>query len=317
MRAITQDVFGGPEVLRLTEIDRPEPRFGQVLVRVHAAGVNPTDFWHRAGGGSQGRIVPLGWDVSGVVEAVGPGVTLFAPGDEVFGMPRQPEPAGAYAEYLVAPARHLARKPAGISHAEAAALPLVSLTAWQALVDVARIEAGQRVLVHAAAGGVGHVAVQIAKALGAEVIGTARAAKHGFVRALGADRVVDHTAEDFAEVVLDVDVVLDTIGGDYGPRSLRTLRPGGIVVSLASPAEAALTPVARAQGKRALFMIVEADQAGMLAVADLVERGLLRATLDTVLPLEDAAKAHELGERRTTTGKIVLAVRADASGGQG
>ncbi|MEV6925157.1 NADP-dependent oxidoreductase [Dactylosporangium sp. NPDC051485] len=316
MKAITQDVFGGPEVLRLTEIDRPEPGLSQVLVRVHAAAVNPTDFWHRAHGGLQRRIVPLGWDVSGVVEAVGPGVTLFAPGDEVFGMPRQPEPAGAYAEYLVAPARHLARKPAGISHAEAAALPLVSLTAWQALVDVARLEPGQRVLVHAAAGGVGHVAVQIAKALGAEVIGTARAAKHGFVRELGADRVVDHTAEDFAEVVSDVDVVLDTIGGEYGPRSLRTLRPGGIVVSLASPAEAALTPVARAQGKRALFMIVEADQAGMLAVADLVERGLLRATLDTVLPLEDAAKAHELGERRTTTGKIVLAVRADASGGQ-
>ncbi|MER7001849.1 NADP-dependent oxidoreductase [Dactylosporangium sp. NPDC000555] len=317
MRAITQDVFGGPEVLRLTEIDRPEPGFAQVLVRVHAAGVNPTDFWHRSNGGLRGRIVPLGWDVSGVVEAVGPGVTLFEPGDEVFGMPRQPEPAGAYAEYLVAPARHLVRKPAGISHAEAAALPLVSLTAWQALVDVARLQAGQRVLVHAAAGGVGHVAVQIAKALGAEVVGTARAAKHGFVRALGADRVVDRTAEDFAEVVSDVDVVLDPIGGEYGPRSLRTLRPGGIVVSLASPAEAALTPVARAQGKRAVFMVVEADQAGMRAVADLVERGLLRATLDTVLPLEDAAKAHELGERRTTTGKIVLAVRADASGGQG
>lgn len=312
MRAISQDVFGGPEVLRLIEQPRPEPGFGQVLVRVHAAGVNPTDFWHRAAGGSQGRIVPLGWDVSGVVEACGPGVTLFAPGDEVFGMPRQPEPAGAYAEYLVSPARHLARKPAGISHAEAAALPLVSLTAWQALVDVAAVEPGQRVLVHGAAGGVGHVAVQIAKALGAEVIGTARAVKHDFVRSLGASRVVDYTVEDFAEVVSDVDVVLDTIGGEYGPRSLRTLRPGGIVVSLASPAEAALTPVAAAQGRRAQFMVVEADQAGMREVAALVERGLLRAELDTVFALEDAAKAHELGERRTTTGKIVLTV-ADAA----
>ncbi|WP_345122663.1 NADP-dependent oxidoreductase [Dactylosporangium darangshiense] len=308
MKAITQDVFGGPEVLRLAETARPEPGFAQVLVRVHAAGVNPTDFWHRASGGLQGRIVPLGWDVSGVVEAIGPGVTLLAAGDEVFGMPRQPEPAGTYAEYVAVPARHLVRKPLAISHVEAAALPLVSLTAWQALVDVAAVRPGQRVLVHAAAGGVGHVAVQIAKALGAEVIGTASAAKHAFVRSLGADRVVDYTAEDFAEVVSDVDVVLDTIGGEYGPRSLRTLRPGGLVVSLASPAEAALSAVAEAQGRRSIFMVVEADQAGMRAIADLVERGLLRPTLDTVLPLSDAAKAHEIGERRSATGKIVLTV---------
>jgi NADPH:quinone reductase-like Zn-dependent oxidoreductase len=308
MKAITQDVFGGPEVLRLAETARPEPGFAQVLVRVHAAGVNPTDFWHRASGGLQGRIVPLGWDVSGVVEAIGPGVTLLAAGDEVFGMPRQPEPAGTYAEYVAVPARHLVRKPLAISHVEAAALPLVSLTAWQALVDVAAVRPGQRVLVHAAAGGVGHVAVQIAKALGAEVIGTASAAKHAFVRSLGADRVVDYTAEDFAEVVSDVDVVLDTIGGEYGPRSLRTLRPGGLVVSLASPAEAALSAVAEAQGRRSIFMVVEADQAGMRAIADLVERGLLRPALDTVLPLSDAAKAHEIGERRSATGKIVLTV---------
>ncbi|MFD0581446.1 NADP-dependent oxidoreductase [Dactylosporangium darangshiense] len=252
--------------------------------------------------------MPLGWDVSGVVEAIGPGVTLLAAGDEVFGMPRQPEPAGTYAEYVAVPARHLVRKPLAISHVEAAALPLVSLTAWQALVDVAAVRPGQRVLVHAAAGGVGHVAVQIAKALGAEVIGTASAAKHAFVRSLGADRVVDYTAEDFAEVVSDVDVVLDTIGGEYGPRSLRTLRPGGLVVSLASPAEAALSAVAEAQGRRSIFMVVEADQAGMRAIADLVERGLLRPTLDTVLPLSDAAKAHEIGERRSATGKIVLTV---------
>jgi NADPH:quinone reductase-like Zn-dependent oxidoreductase len=311
MKAITQDVFGGPEVMRLADVATPEPGFAQVLVRVHAAGVNPTDFWHRSSGGLQGQIVPLGWDVSGVVEAIGPGVTLFAPGDEVFGMPRQPEPAGTYAEYVAVPARHLARKPVAISHAEAAALPLVSLTAWQALVDVAALEPGQRVLVHAAAGGVGHVAVQIAKALGAEVIGTASAAKHAFVRSLGADRVVDYTAEDFAEVVSGVDVVLDTIGGEYGPRSLRTLRPGGLVVSLASPAERALSAVAEGQGRRAMFMVVEADRAGMLAVADLVERGLLKATLDTVLPLQDAAKAHEIGERGSATGKIVLTVAQD------
>ncbi|WP_426511118.1 NADP-dependent oxidoreductase [Dactylosporangium sp. McL0621] len=308
MRAIAQDVFGGPEVLRVVERPRPEAGFAQVVVRVRATSVNPTDFWHRSSGGLHGRIVPLGWDVSGVVEAVGPGVTLFAPGDEVFGMPRQPEPAGTYAEFVVSPARHLAHKPAAISHEEAAALPLVSLTAWQALVDVARVEPGQRVLVHAAGGGVGHVAVQIAKALGAEVIGTASAAKRDFVRDLGADRVIDYAEEDFAEVLTDVDVVLDAIGGEYGPRSLRTLRPGGLLVSLASPAEAALTPIAAEQGRRAVFMVVEADRAGMVAIADLVERGLLRPRLDTVFPLAEVAEAHELGERGSTTGKIVLTV---------
>ncbi|PZG00754.1 NADP-dependent oxidoreductase [Micromonospora deserti] len=308
MRAIGQDGFGGPEVLTVVEVPRPEPGPAEVLVRVHAAGVNPTDAWHRAGGGLGGRIVRLGWDVSGVVEAVGPGVTLFAPGDEVFGMPRLPQPAGAYADYLVSPARHLTRKPARLSHVQAAGLPLVALTAWQALVDTAGVRPGQRVLIHAAAGGVGHVAVQIAKALGTEVIGTARTEKHDFVRALGADSVVDYTRVDFASAVSDVDVVIDTIGGEYGPRSLRTLRPGGLVVSLASPAEAALAGPARALGVRATFMIVEADQGGMREIARLVESGQLRVEIDRVLPLDQAARAHELVEAGRTRGKIVLNV---------
>jgi len=312
MRAIEQDVLGGPEVLKVVEVPRPEPGFGEVLVRVHAAGVNPTDFWHRATGGPAGRPIRLGWDVSGVVEAVGPGVTLHAPGDEVFGMPWQPRPAGAYAEYLVSPARHLTRKPARLSHAQAAGLPLVALTAWQALVDTAALRPGQRVLVHAAAGGVGHVAVQIAKLLGAEVIGTASGAKHAFVKGLGADQLIDYTTEDFTTAVGDVDVVIDTIGAEYGPRSLRVLKPGGLVVSLASPAEAALAGPARAAGKRAAFMIVEADQAGMREVATLADSGKLNVTIDTALPLEQAVKAHELGERGHTTGKIVLTVEAPA-----
>ncbi|MQY05197.1 NADP-dependent oxidoreductase [Actinomadura macrotermitis] len=308
MRAIAQDTFGGPEVLKVVEVDRPEPGPAEVLVRVHAAGVNPTDRWHRASGGLAGRPVRLGWDVSGVVEEVGIGVTLFQPGDEVFGLPRHPAPAGTYAEYVTSPARHLARKPANIDHVQAAALPLAALTAWQGLVDMADVQAGQRVLIHAAAGGVGHLAVQIAKARGAYVIGTARAAKHGFVRDLGADEVIDYTAADFAEAVQGADVVLDTIGGEYGPRSLRTLRPGGLVVSLASPAEAALAEAARAQGRRAGFMIVEADHAGMKEIAALAGAGLLHAAIEAELPLEEAAKAHELGETGRTTGKIVLTV---------
>ncbi|MEV0437237.1 NADP-dependent oxidoreductase [Nocardia sp. NPDC050413] len=308
MRAIRQDTFGGPEVLRVIDVDRPEPGPAEVLIRVHAAGVNPTDSWHRALGGLRGAITPLGWDVSGVVEAVGLGVTLFAPGDEVFGMPRHPHPAATYAEYVTAPARHLAHKPTNLSHLEAGGLPLVALTAWQALVDTADVRPGQRVLVHAAAGGVGQAAVQIAKARGAHVVGTARADNHEFVRGLGADEVIDYTTTAFEEVARDIDVVVDTIGGEYGPRSLRTLRPGGIVVSLASPAEAALADIARPLGLRAQFMIVEADRTGMLAIADLAREGALRVHVDTVVPLESASKAHEIADTQRTRGKIVLEV---------
>ncbi|WKX74531.1 NADP-dependent oxidoreductase [Streptomyces sp. XD-27] len=308
MRAIGQDGFGGPEVLKVIEVERPEPGPAEVLVRVHAAGVNPTDSWHRASGGLAGAVVRLGWDVSGVVEAVGPGVTTLAPGDEVFGLPRHPLPAGTYAEYVTSPARHLVRKPAGLTHVQAAALPLAALTAWQALVDVAELSPGQRVLIHAAAGGVGHLAVQIAKARGAHVIGTARSAKHDFLRGLGADELVDYTEADFETAIEPVDVVIDTIGGAYGPRSLRTLRRGGVLVSLASPAEAYLADEAAPLGLRATFMIVEADQAGMREIAALAEAGLLRPAIDTVLPLDQAAKAHELGDSRRTTGKIVLSL---------
>ena len=309
MRAISQESLGGPEVLQMIEVERPEPGFAEVLVRVHAAGVNPTDLWHRASGGLLGQSpVRLGWDVSGVVEAVGPGVTIFEPGDEVYGMPRLPQPAGAYADYLTSPSRHLVRKPAGLTHVQAAAIPLAALTAWQALVDTAKVAPGRRVLIHAAAGGVGHLAVQIAKAHGAYVIGTASPAKHDLLRSLGADEVIDYTAVDFAEAVQEVDIVLDTIGGEYGVRSLRTLRPGGIVVSLASPAEAALAPQAAALGLRAIFMIVEPDRAGLEAVTALVEAGRLRVEIDTVLPLELVGKAHELVATGRTTGKVVLTV---------
>ncbi len=310
MRAISQDSFGGPEVLRAVEVDRPEPGPAEVLVRVHAAGVNPTDSWHRATGGLAGGDAPirLGWDVSGVVAAVGPGVTTLAPGDEVFGMPRHPLPAGTYAEYVTSPARHVVPKPTALSHVEAAALPLAALTAWQALVETAEVGAGQRVLIHAAAGGVGHLAVQIAKARGAHVIGTARAAKHDMLRGLGADELIDYTRTDFADAVEPVDVVLDTIGGEYGPRSLRTLREGGFMVSLASPAEAYLAAEARSLGRRAAFMAVEADQAGMREITSLVAKGLLRPEIAAVFPLAEAARAHELSDSRRTSGKIVLSV---------
>ncbi|MGV9500209.1 NADP-dependent oxidoreductase [Streptomyces sp. NPDC003642] len=307
MRAISQDVLGGPEVLKTVEIERPVPRPNEVLVRVRAAGVNPTDWKHRATGGFLGEPpFVLGWDVSGVVEAVGIGVAAFLPGDEVFGMLPYPFGHGSHAEYVIAPVRALARKPAGIDHVQAGALPLVSLTAWQALTEHADVQPGQRVLIHAAAGGVGHVAVQIAKERGAYVIGTASAGKHDFLRELGADETVDYRETDFTEAVKDVDVVLDTIGGDTSLRSLRVLRPGGIVVSILPVGSAEFHEEAERLGVRALRMLVDADRAGMEAIGRLAEAGTLRATIAGTFPLASAAEAHAQGDTGRTTGKLVL-----------
>ncbi|MEV4945390.1 NADP-dependent oxidoreductase [Streptomyces sp. NPDC053755] len=306
MRVVTASEWGGPEVLTEARVARPEPGPTEILVRVHAAGLNPVDWKSRATGGfgMWAETPVLGYDVSGVVEAVGLGVTLYAPGDEVFGMPDFPRQAGGYGEYVTGPARHFARKPASLSHVEAAALPLAGLTAWQSLVGTAALRPGQRVLVHAAAGGVGHLAVQIAKARGAYVLGTAGAAKQDFLRSLGVDEPIDYTATDFSEAVRDVDVVLDSVGGDYGTRSLPVLRDGGTLVTLPSPDAAP----AGERGIRTGFTLVEPDYAGLLGLVELVETGRLRPVVDTVLPLAEAAKAHELGESGRTRGKIVLTV---------
>jgi NADPH:quinone reductase-like Zn-dependent oxidoreductase len=307
MRAISQDVLGGPEVLKEVEVERPAPRPNEVLVRVRAAGVNPTDWKHRATGGFLGEPpFVLGWDVSGVVEAVGIGVAAFAPGDEVFGMLPYPFGHGSHAEYVIAPVRALARKPAGIDHVQAGALPLVSLTAWQALVEYADLKSGQRVLIHAAAGGVGHVAVQIAKARGAYVIGTASAGKHEFLREIGVDEAVDYRETDFTEAVKDADVVLDTIGGDNALRSLRVLRPGGIVVSILPGGSDDFYEEAGRLGVRAVRMLVDADRAGMETIAELAGTGRLRATIAGTFPLSAAAEAHASGDTGRTTGKLVL-----------
>ncbi|HKG39284.1 MAG TPA: NADP-dependent oxidoreductase [Conexibacter sp.] len=312
MRAISPSAWGSADLLREIETARPTPGPTEILVRVHAAGVNATDWKQREAGGLGlwGDPPILGYDVSGVVEEVGMGVTHLQPGDAVFGMPRFPHQGGTYAEYLAAPSRQFARKPEGIDHVHAAALPLVGLTAWQALVETADVQPGQRVLIHAAAGGLGHVAVQVAKARGAYVIGTARAEKHDFVRGVGADEVVDYTAVDFAETVRDIDVAFDSIGGEYAARSLRTLRDGGVLISLASPFEPGEDVEADAAAREIQtgFTLVEADGAGMQAIAGLVEAGKLRVEVTTVLPLAQAAEAHRLGETGRTTGKIVLEV---------
>lgn len=307
MRLIQQDAFGGPEVLRLVSVDRPDPGPTEVLVRIHAAGVNPVDWKCRAGPGYL-RTPPftVGWDVSGVVEAVASGVNRFGPGDEVFGMPWFPREAAAYAEYVTAPSRHFARKPAGMSHVEAGGLPLAGLTAWQVLVDTADVQPGQRVLVTAAAGGVGHLAVQIATALGAHVIGTARAAKHDFLRELGAAEVIDYAASDVRDVVGDLDLVVDLLGGESSVHLAPTLRAGGLLVPVTRSGDPAIDAAAAEHDVRVARFLVEPDHVGLEALAGLVDTGRLRVEIDTVLPLAEAAKAHEHGETGRTRGKIVL-----------
>lgn len=311
MLAIVQDRFGGPEVLYASRLPRPTPGVSEVLVRVRAAGLNPTDWKHRAGDAFTEEPQPvLGWDVSGVVESVGMGVTLFKPGDEVFGMLPYPYGVGSHAEYVTGPTRAFVRKPVTIDHVQAGALPLAALTAWQALVDTAGVAEGDRVLIHAAAGGVGHLAVQIAKSRGAYVIGTASSIKHEYLRSLGIDEVIDYREVDFAEEVRDADIVLDTIGGDYQLRSLRTLRQGGVLISLLPIPERGLFEEADRLGVRAELLLVEADHAGMQAIAYLAETGVLRATIADTFPLPEAARAHEIGETNRTTGKLVLVMDA-------
>ncbi|MFD8278749.1 NADP-dependent oxidoreductase [Streptomyces solisilvae] len=313
MRAVTIREFGGPEVLTAERVARPEPLPTEVLVRVHAAGINPVDWKTRAGQGMAGlQTLPmiLGWDVSGVVEEVGFGVTTLAPGDEVYGMPWFPRAAGAYAEFVTAPSRHFARKPASVGHVEAASLPLAALTAWQALVDTAGVKAGQRVLVHAAAGGVGHLAVQFARHLGAEVVATAREPRHAWLKELGADEVIDYTRQPFEDVTGDIDIVIDLIGtlDDTDARSVSVTRPGGLVVAIPGGVSERLATVAAQAGVRTSPFLVEPDATALHTIAGLVDSGTVRVEVERTFALEEAAEAHRLGETNRTRGKLVLTV---------
>jgi NADPH:quinone reductase-like Zn-dependent oxidoreductase len=312
MRVITQLSTGGPEVLELGEAEVPVPLPTEVRVRVAAAGVNPVDWKTRAGAGVADVLGPppftVGWDVAGTVDAVGTGVTRFAVGDAVFGMPWFPRAAGAYAEFVTAPSRHFAHRPAGLSEVEAGALPLAGLTAWQSLVDVAHVQPGERVLVHAAAGGVGHLAVQIAKARGAYVIGTASVGKHRLLHDLGVDEAVDYRAEAFERAVEPVDLVLDLVGGETSVRSLDVLAPTGRMVCVPSAAAADAVAAAAERDLRATGMLVEPDGGGLEQLAHLVDDRRLRVLVAETFPLERASHAHRAGEFGHTTGKLVLTV---------
>jgi NADPH:quinone reductase-like Zn-dependent oxidoreductase len=308
MKAVRIHSFGGPEVLSYEETPRPQVNPDDVLIKVHAAAINPVD-WKIREGYLRGFIdyelpVTLGWDVSGVVEEVGGAVTDLRVGDEVYLRPDITRD-GAYAEYIAVRASEAAPKPRSLDHVQAASVPLAALTAWAALFDTADLQPGQTVLIHAAAGGVGSFAVQLAKWKGARVIGTASAANHGLLRELGADELIDYTAARFEEVARGVDVVLDTIGGDTLERSWGVLRPGGVLVSVvAQPDEA----TAAQHGVRGASIFIQPDKSRLVKLAELIDAGHVRPEVSAVLPLAEARQAQELSQSGHVRGKIVLRV---------
>jgi NADPH:quinone reductase-like Zn-dependent oxidoreductase len=310
VKAVCIHGFGGLDVLKVEDVGRPEPGPGEALIRTQAIGVNPVD-WKTCAGRGVANMIQLafpfvpGWDISGVVEAVGPGVSRFAPGDAVFGLVRFPQPGSAYAEYVAAPVDHLAVKPHSLDHLQAAALPCVALTAWQALVECARLQPGQKVLIHAAAGGVGHVALQLARQLGAFVIGTASRRNADFVIEYGADQFVDYQAARFEACVAGVDVVLDPIAGDTRDRSWQIIKPGGMLVAIQGPAS---VEAAVRHGVRAEHLLVRPHAAQLAALAGLVDDGRLRPCVSAVFSLEQAQTALEFIRAGHTRGKIVLNV---------
>jgi NADPH:quinone reductase-like Zn-dependent oxidoreductase len=305
MQAVRFHDYGPPSVLVVDRVPRPEPQAGEVLLRVRAAGVNPMDWKFRAGFARNFMPITLpytpGIDVAGTIDRVGPGVTEFAPGDDVFG-----RGSGTYAEYAIAPVTTIARKPTGVSFEQAATLPVGGVTAWVGLFDVANLEPGQRLLVHGGAGGVGHLAVQLAHWKGAHVIATTSSANAAYVRALGADEVIDYTAVRFEDVVHDVDVVLDTVGAETAGRSWGVLKPGGILVTVAGMADA---ETAAARGVRTSGVRAPAVTRPILEeLARLVETGALVPQVGPTFPLEEAVRAHTASETGHGRGRIVLQV---------
>jgi NADPH:quinone reductase-like Zn-dependent oxidoreductase len=299
MHAVLIHETGSPDVLHYEESDRPEPGDGEVLIRVRAASVNPADWKARRGLREVPLPAVLGYDVSGTVEVSR--ADGFAEGDDVFGM----SASGGYAEFATASAAIIAKKPAGISHEQAAAIPVAGMTAWQALFDRGGLERGQSALIAGAAGGVGHFAVQFAKRAGARVIGTGSSRNRDFVLGLGADEYVDYTEQDVGNAVSGVDVAFDTVGGQTTESLVPTLREGGILVTIANapPEEAA-----RERGARAELLVTSPSSELLARIAELVAAGDVRVEIAEVLPLTDIQRAHELSESGHTRGKIVLTV---------
>jgi NADPH:quinone reductase-like Zn-dependent oxidoreductase len=311
MKAIILKEFGGVEQLELAELPVPGIKEGEVLVEVKAISINPVDVKTRMGKGVAGRLkdekpMILGWDIAGIVkESASP---EFGVGDEVFGMVNFPGHGCAYAEYVAAPAGDLALKPEDAGYPEAAAATLAALTAWQAFSDHGRLRSGQRILIHAAAGGVGHFAVQIAHHIGAYVIGTASVENREFVLGLGADEHIDYKAQRFEDVAKEIDFVLDTVGGDTVDRSLEVVKKGGTIVSIHSGMSEATKEKAKAKGIKVLTMLVQSSGEDMQHIAQLLEDGALRPEVSKTFPLAEMAAAHQQVETGKTRGKVVVKI---------
>jgi NADPH:quinone reductase-like Zn-dependent oxidoreductase len=311
MKAIVLKAFGSVDNFAIEEIPQPSIQDDEVLVAVKAASINPVDMKTRSGKAMATRLkdenpIILGWDISGVVDKVGANVKDFKPGDEVFGMVNFPGHGKAYAEYVAAPAAHLAAKPANISHEEAAAATLAALTAWQALYTHIRVQPGNRVLIHAASGGVGHFAVQIAKYLGGYVIGTSSASNKDFVLSLGADEHFDYKSKPFEEAISNIDIVLDTIGGDNIERSFEVVRKGGTVITLPSNTSEGIVEKAKAKDINGFFFMVQSNGEDMKQLAELLEKGIIKPHVSAIYSFDEIGKAHQQIETGSTRGKIVI-----------
>ena len=313
MKAIVLQDFGGTENLIHKDIPTPSIKDNEVLIQSKALSINPVDIKTRSGKGMANRIkdllpVVLGWDVSGVVVETGKNVTRFKVGDEVFGMVNFPGLGNAYAAYVAAPASHLALKPATITHEAAAAATRAALTAWQAVVTEAKVRPGQRVLIQAAAGGVGHFAVQIAKHLGAYVVGTSSAANKTLVLGLGADEHIDYHTQPLDAAGSDYDFVLDPISGDNIERSFEVVKKGGIALSIVSAFADLIKEKATAKGINGYFFMVSPNEKDIQSIADLLAKGIIKPHVSKTFPFEEMAAAHETLATGRTLGKIVVTI---------
>lgn len=311
MKAIILKEAGGPENLIAADIPVPVPQKGEVLVKVKAISINPVDVKTRKGLSLYNNLksdepVILGWDIAGEVIQAGEDVTTLEEGDEVFGMVNFPGHGKAYAEYVAVPASHLAEKPELVSTQEAVAGTLAALTAWQVLLSEAKLQTGEKILIHAAAGGVGHFAVQIAKYLGAYVIGTASEANYDFVKELGADDFVDYEKEKFEDMVKDADVVFDTVGGNNPLRSLAVLKEGGRLVAIAGGITDEVKQQAESRKIKASSYLVQSNGDDMEQIAELMEAGTIKAHISKEYSFEKMAEAHRQIETGKTRGKIVV-----------
>ena len=311
MKGIILKDQGGPENLVIENLPIPEPKPAEVLVKVHAISINPVDIKTRRGGALYTSMketppVILGWDISGVIVSVGSEVKNLKEGDAVFGMINFPGHGKAYAEYVTAPAEHLAIKPPTITHAEAAATTLAALTAWQVLVHEAKIQEGQHLLMHAAAGGVGHFAVQIARYLGAIVTGTASISNREFLQQLGVNHFIDYRSQNIEDEAKNIDVVFDPIGGDTTARSLQVLKQGGTLVSIVGGVKDHLSPIIKEKNINAKNFLVHSSGADMEQLAQLLQQGILKPHISHRFLFDEIAKAHQQIESGRTRGKVIV-----------